>query len=65
MMKLGDKKEGRSAYNKQSEKRGKGFSKIEKDRVMAPSVSAIFKIKLAARDHVLERFSLEAERACR
>ena len=29
---------------------------------MAPSVAAIFKVKLAARDYVLERFSLEAER---
>ena len=41
------------------------FCKMEKNGVMAPSVSAIFKIQLAARDNMLERFSLKVERACR
>ena len=64
-MKLGDKKRRDIGIHQAVWQRGKGFSKKEKDRVMSPSVSAIFKVRLAARNNVLERFSLEAEWACR
>jgi len=62
----------RAAYNCTIErhvisnlKMRKRFSKKEKNRVMAPSISAIFKIQLTAGDDILERFRLEAEWACR
>ena len=62
----------RAAYNCTIErhvisnlKMRKRFSKKEKNRVMAPSISVIFKIQLTAGDDILERFRLEAEWACR
>ena len=54
------KQEGRLGYSKQSENE-EIVCKKEKDGVVAPSISGIFKIRLKAGDDMLERFRLEAE----
>ena len=60
VMTLGDKKEGRSAYSKQSENEENVLAR-ERRTELWRSILAIFKIRLAAGDEVLERFKLEAK----